>query len=178
MNDVNAFLLGEAAWGAARGDDVLGVMLGFLGMEPTSWFVHRFLFHGVLWPLHVTHHRRGRSPFEWNDLFSLGFAAVAVALILGGTPSPLDSPAAGMRFVGAYHANSMVAGGPEDRAIADAARRHGMTVAMGVSERDGGTRMVMEATFETLEEMEKLAEMGMVEGIKEAVGQMDALLVD
>lgn len=45
-----------------------------------------------------------------------------------------------------------------------------------LSERDGGTRMVMEATFETLEEMEKLAEMGMVEGIKEAVGQMDALL--
>lgn len=28
VNDVNAFLLGEAAWGAARGDDVLGVMLG------------------------------------------------------------------------------------------------------------------------------------------------------
>jgi len=27
-NDVNAFLLGERAWGAARGSDVLGVMLG------------------------------------------------------------------------------------------------------------------------------------------------------
>ncbi|MCR2819006.1 ROK family protein [Microbacterium sp. zg.Y1090] len=27
-NDVNAFLLGETAWGAARGSDVLGVMLG------------------------------------------------------------------------------------------------------------------------------------------------------
>lgn len=27
-NDVNAFLLGEVAWGAAREDDVLGVMLG------------------------------------------------------------------------------------------------------------------------------------------------------
>lgn len=27
-NDVNAFLLGETAWGAARGADVLGVMLG------------------------------------------------------------------------------------------------------------------------------------------------------
>lgn len=51
----------------------------------------------------------------------------------------LDSPAAGMRFVGAYHANSLVAGGAEDRAIAAAARRHGMTVAMGVSERDGGS---------------------------------------
>ena len=28
VNDVKAFLLGEAAWGAAQGDDVLGVMLG------------------------------------------------------------------------------------------------------------------------------------------------------
>ena len=28
VNDVNAFLLGEAAWGAVRGSDVLGVMLG------------------------------------------------------------------------------------------------------------------------------------------------------
>ena len=47
---------------------------------------------------------------------------------------------------------------------------------MQLSEHDGGTRMQMRATFETLEEMEKLAEMGMVEGLKEAVGQMDALL--
>lgn len=47
---------------------------------------------------------------------------------------------------------------------------------MQLSEHDGGTRMQMQASFETLEEMEKLAEMGMVEGLKEAVGQMDALL--
>lgn len=47
---------------------------------------------------------------------------------------------------------------------------------MRLSEHNGGTRMEMQASFETLEEMEKLAEMGMVEGLKEAVGQMDALL--
>ena len=51
----------------------------------------------------------------------------------------LDSPAWGMQFVGRYHQNSVVAGGVEDQAIAAAARRHGMTVAMGVSERDGGS---------------------------------------
>ncbi len=51
----------------------------------------------------------------------------------------LDSPAWGMQFVGRYHQQSVVAGGPEDEAIAAAARRHGMTVAMGVSERDGGS---------------------------------------
>jgi uncharacterized protein YndB with AHSA1/START domain len=47
---------------------------------------------------------------------------------------------------------------------------------MQLSEHNGGTRMQMQAIFETLEEMERLAEMGMVEGLEEAVGQMDALL--
>jgi aliphatic nitrilase len=51
----------------------------------------------------------------------------------------LDSPAWGMQFVGRYHQHSVVAGGPEDATIAAAARRNGMTVAMGVSERDGGS---------------------------------------
>jgi uncharacterized protein YndB with AHSA1/START domain len=43
-------------------------------------------------------------------------------------------------------------------------------------ERDGGTRMEMHLTFESREEMEKLVSMGTVEGLHEAVGQMDALL--
>ena len=51
----------------------------------------------------------------------------------------LDSPAWGMRFVARYHHNSMEAGGAEDQAIAEAARRNGVMVAMGVSERDGGS---------------------------------------
>lgn len=51
----------------------------------------------------------------------------------------LESPAGSMRFVGDYHANSIVADGPEDRALAAAAGRLGITVALGVSERDGGS---------------------------------------
>ena len=51
----------------------------------------------------------------------------------------LDSPAWGMQFVGRYHQNSVVAGGSEDQAIAAAARRSGVMVAMGVAERDGGS---------------------------------------
>lgn len=51
----------------------------------------------------------------------------------------LDSPAWGMQFVARYHQQSVVAGGPEDEAIAAAAQRHGVMVAMGVSERDGGS---------------------------------------
>ena len=40
----------------------------------------------------------------------------------------------------------------------------------------GGTRMELRSVFGSREQMEQLAEMGMVEGLKQAVGQMDALL--
>jgi uncharacterized protein YndB with AHSA1/START domain len=40
----------------------------------------------------------------------------------------------------------------------------------------GGTRMVVESKWATLETMEKLVAMGMVEGMKLALGQTDAIL--
>jgi hypothetical protein len=36
--------------------------------------------------------------------------------------------------------------------------------------------MEMKSTFESREDMDKLVEMGMVEGLQEAIAQMDALL--
>ncbi|MDQ2676719.1 MAG: SRPBCC domain-containing protein [Actinomycetota bacterium] len=45
-----------------------------------------------------------------------------------------------------------------------------------LSEHEGGTRMTMRSRFETREQMQELVDMGMAEGIREAVGQMDALL--
>jgi uncharacterized protein YndB with AHSA1/START domain len=45
-----------------------------------------------------------------------------------------------------------------------------------LSERDRGTRMELHTTFESHEDMEKLVSMGTVEGLQQAVGQMDALL--
>jgi uncharacterized protein YndB with AHSA1/START domain len=45
-----------------------------------------------------------------------------------------------------------------------------------LSERDGGTRMEMHSTFDSREDMDKLVNMGMVEGLQQAVSQMDALL--
>jgi aliphatic nitrilase len=51
----------------------------------------------------------------------------------------LDAPAWGMQFVRRYHENSLVIGGPECNAIAAAARKHGLFVALGYSERDGGS---------------------------------------
>lgn len=44
------------------------------------------------------------------------------------------------------------------------------------SAHDGGTRMVMRSTFASREQMQKMDEMGMEQGLREAVEQMDALL--
>jgi uncharacterized protein YndB with AHSA1/START domain len=51
-----------------------------------------------------------------------------------------------------------------------------MTVTMRLAERDGGTRMELRSFFETREQMEQILAMGALEGLREAVGQMDALL--
>jgi uncharacterized protein YndB with AHSA1/START domain len=52
------------------------------------------------------------------------------------------------------------------------------TVHMRLTERDGGTRMELRSTFESREDLEKWLSTGTLEGQQEAVGQMDALLVD
>jgi uncharacterized protein YndB with AHSA1/START domain len=50
-------------------------------------------------------------------------------------------------------------------------------VTVQLTDREGGTRMEMRSRFESREHMDRLVKMGMVEGLQEAVGQMDALLV-
>jgi uncharacterized protein YndB with AHSA1/START domain len=45
-----------------------------------------------------------------------------------------------------------------------------------LEEHGAGTRMTVTSTFATLEELEKLAAMGMADGITQAAGQIDALL--
>jgi len=49
-------------------------------------------------------------------------------------------------------------------------------VQVRLTEHDGGTRMELRSSFDKREEMEQLVEMGVVEGLQEAVGQVDALL--
>ncbi len=53
-----------------------------------------------------------------------------------------------------------------------------MRVQVQLTERDGGTRMEMRSTFASREDMDRLVEMGMPEGIHEAAGQMDAVLAE
>ncbi|MFH8610697.1 SRPBCC domain-containing protein [Streptomyces sp. NPDC018029] len=50
------------------------------------------------------------------------------------------------------------------------------TVRMRLTEHAGGTRMEMRSAFDSREQMEQLLNMGVVDGLTEAVGQMDALL--
>lgn len=50
------------------------------------------------------------------------------------------------------------------------------TVQMQLIERDGGTRMELRSVFDSREQMEQLTNMGMEEGLRQAVGQIDALL--
>ncbi|MBD3010272.1 MULTISPECIES: SRPBCC domain-containing protein [unclassified Streptomyces] len=52
------------------------------------------------------------------------------------------------------------------------------TVRVRLSEHDGGTRMEMRSVYDSREQMEQMVNMGTVEGLRQAVGQMDALLVD
>jgi uncharacterized protein YndB with AHSA1/START domain len=47
---------------------------------------------------------------------------------------------------------------------------------MTLSDHEGGTRMELRSSFFSREGMEKMLEMGMEQGLGEAVGQMDALL--
>jgi uncharacterized protein YndB with AHSA1/START domain len=50
------------------------------------------------------------------------------------------------------------------------------TAVVELFEHDGKTRMVMRSTTGSREHMDTLISMGMIEGLKGAVGQMDALL--
>ncbi|AMM34057.1 polyketide cyclase [Sinomonas atrocyanea] len=43
---------------------------------------------------------------------------------------------------------------------------------------DGGTRMTTVSRFRSLEQLERMAEMGMEEGMKQASGQIDAILAE
>jgi nitrilase len=51
----------------------------------------------------------------------------------------LDAPAWGLQFFPRYHDNSLVYGSPQADRLAAAARQHGITVVMGLSERQAGS---------------------------------------
>ena len=59
-------------------------ILSFAAMEIFSYLVHRFLFHGVFWRIHQTHHKPNKFYLELNDIFSIVFALVSIGLMISG----------------------------------------------------------------------------------------------
>lgn len=75
---------------------VVFIVLGFIGMEIISYGLHRWIFHGILWKIHESHHTPNHGLFELNDVFSLVFAAISVWLMVTGAESMHTSPAFGI----------------------------------------------------------------------------------
>ncbi len=72
------------------------IIVGFVGMELLSYVVHRYLFHGLLWNIHRSHHEAHHGIFELNDVFSTIFALAAIVLIILGAGDPLGDPRFGI----------------------------------------------------------------------------------
>jgi beta-carotene 3-hydroxylase len=79
-------------------------------MEKWAAVVHRVAWHGPLWRVHRSHHRRREGRFEANDGLSMTHAPVAIALVLWGcraAPGPVREIAfgtgIGMSLFGVAH---------------------------------------------------------------------------
>ena len=66
-------------WAAA-----LVVLATVLATELLAHAVHRYLMHGWGWGWHRSHHEPRAGRFERNDLYAIGFAAVAAGLMAWG----------------------------------------------------------------------------------------------
>ena len=64
-------------------------ILGFVGMEIFSYLVHRFVFHGVFWRVHETHHKPNKFFLEANDVFSMIFALISIGLMVSGNETAM-----------------------------------------------------------------------------------------
>jgi uncharacterized protein YndB with AHSA1/START domain len=53
-----------------------------------------------------------------------------------------------------------------------------MRMTVDISDRPGGTTMTISTRFDSLEAMQQVVEMGMEEGLREAMGQIDAILAE
>lgn len=53
-----------------------------VSMEWWARWLHRSVWHGVLWPIHRTHHRPAAQGWELNDVFPVLHAPPAMALMV------------------------------------------------------------------------------------------------
>ena len=57
-------------------------LLTFLAMELFSYLIHRFVYHGIAWFVHKSHHAPRKGTYEWDDIFPLLFASVTAPLVI------------------------------------------------------------------------------------------------
>ena len=57
-------------------------------MELWADLLHGKIWHGILWVIHRTHHRKNTGRWEKNDFLSVLHAPIAIALILYGCRGP------------------------------------------------------------------------------------------
>jgi beta-carotene 3-hydroxylase len=67
--------------------NVIVILLTIAAMEAFSFLIHKYLFHGPLWFIHQSHHKPRTSWFEFNDVFSVIFAAMSIYLMWDGRES-------------------------------------------------------------------------------------------
>jgi len=62
----------------------LSLLLAFITMEFTAWFMHKYVMHGIFWKIHEDNHQPTPHFFEKNDLFFLIFAIPSWLCIMLG----------------------------------------------------------------------------------------------
>ena len=64
---------------------IITIIIAFASMEVIAWSMHKYIMHGVGWPLHRDHHEPNEKKVERNDLFLLVFAVPSWLLIMFGS---------------------------------------------------------------------------------------------
>ncbi len=68
--------------------EVLIALISFAIMELVSYLAHRYIYHGIGWFFHKSHHQRRSGIFEWNDIFPMIFATLTILILLYGLSDP------------------------------------------------------------------------------------------
>jgi len=64
--------------------------IALFSMEGVAWALHKYVMHGFLWIIHKSHHQKGKSFWEWNDLYFMFFAVVGSCLMIFGAQAGPD----------------------------------------------------------------------------------------
>ncbi len=78
--------------------ELLIFVVAFAFMELISYLAHRYIYHGIGWALHKSHHQPRKGILEWNDIFPMIFAAMTIVLLLYALSDPDRSALAAAGF--------------------------------------------------------------------------------